>query len=263
MNATILRKYGAFVRIAAAQARRGRGELVGRVVFFAVVLGVFSSLWRAAAEAGMSVAADPKALVWYLAITEWIVLSAPAIHVDVQEAVRRGDVVCQLSRPVSYVGAAFAEGMGALIVRAPVLFMTACVCAFAFTGWIPSLRVLMVVLPLGFAAAALTVALYLGIGLLAFWLGDVLPVSWVWQKLMFIFGGLMMPLEFYPSAIRRMAVFTPFPTVLTEPASLILRGSVAGTGSVAFSLTLWSCITSLLLYGIFRRVSATLTVNGG
>jgi hypothetical protein len=30
--------------------------------------------------------------MWYLAMTEWILLSAPAIHVDIQEAVRRGDV---------------------------------------------------------------------------------------------------------------------------------------------------------------------------
>jgi hypothetical protein len=60
-----LAKYAAFARISAAQARRERGELYGRVLFFAVILGVFSSLWRAVAEAGMPLAASPKALVWY------------------------------------------------------------------------------------------------------------------------------------------------------------------------------------------------------
>ena len=77
MTAAVVLKYAAFVRVAAAHARRSRGELYGRAAFFAVILGVFSSLWRAVAEAGMPVAADPKALVWYLAATEWIVLSAP------------------------------------------------------------------------------------------------------------------------------------------------------------------------------------------
>ena len=87
MRAATVFKYAAFLRVAAAHARRERGELYGRVVFFAVILGVFASLWHAVAEAGMPIAADPKALVWYLAITEWIVLSAPPIHIDIQEVV--------------------------------------------------------------------------------------------------------------------------------------------------------------------------------
>jgi hypothetical protein len=54
----------------------------GRVVFFAVVLGVFTSLWRAVAEVSMPIAAEPRTLVWYLAMTEWVVLSVPTAHVD-------------------------------------------------------------------------------------------------------------------------------------------------------------------------------------
>ena len=45
--------------------------------------------------------------------------------------------------------------------------------------------------------------------LLAFWLQDVAPVYWVWQKLMFVLGGLMLPLELYPAFIQRAAAFTP------------------------------------------------------
>src|SRR4029453_8070074 len=84
-----LSKYGAFVKVAAARTRRESGEVYGRAIFFAVVLGVFSSLWRAVAEAGMPLAADPRTLVWYLAATEWILLSAPTVPLDVQEAIRR------------------------------------------------------------------------------------------------------------------------------------------------------------------------------
>ena len=90
-------KYAAFSRISASEARRERNELYGRMMFFAVILGVFSSLWRAVAEAGMPITADPKSLVWYLAATEWILLSAPPIHLEIQEAIRRGDVVYRLS----------------------------------------------------------------------------------------------------------------------------------------------------------------------
>src|SRR6478752_1760170 len=114
-------KYTAFSRISASEARRERHELYGRMAFFAVILGVFSSLWRAVAEAGMPIAADPKSLVWYLAATEWILLSAPPIHLEIQEAIRRGDVVYRLGHPVSFVLAELASGLGRLAVRAPFL----------------------------------------------------------------------------------------------------------------------------------------------
>src|SRR5215468_7090980 len=146
MTASRLGKYAAFSRIAATQARSERHELYGRMVFFAVVLGVFSSLWRAVAEAGMPVnvvAADPRSLVWYLAATEWILLSAPPIHIQIKEAVRRGDVVYRLGHPVSYVVAEFASGLGVLAVRAPFLGLTAFVCAFSFTRWTPPVAALL------------------------------------------------------------------------------------------------------------------------
>jgi ABC-2 type transport system permease protein len=251
------------MRVAAAHARRERGELFGRVAFFAVILGVFASLWRAVAEAGMPIAADQKALVWYLAITEWIVLSAPPIHIEIQEAIRRGDIVYQLGRPVSYVGAAFAEGLGLLLVRAPLLGATAGVCAFVFTGWTPPPGVIVYVVPFGLAAAALLTALHLWIGLLAFWLEDVSPVYWVWQKLLFVFGGLMMPIELYPELIRRLAPFTPFPSVLAGPASFVLQRSSAEAGIQARSLLMWACVTAVAVCWVFRRATSALTVNGG
>src|SRR3954453_3678980 len=155
MRAAAAAKYVAFARVATALARRDRGELYGRMLFFAVILGVFSSLWRAVAEAGMPLAADPRALVWYLAGTEWILLSAPPIHLDIQEAIRRGDVVYQIGRPASYVMAEFATGLGLIAFRAPLLALTAFGCAFAFTGVTPSIGTLAIVVPFGFAAMAL------------------------------------------------------------------------------------------------------------
>ena len=258
-----LEKYLALIGIAARQTRRARAEMFGRAVFFVVVLGVFSSLWRAVAEAGMPLAAEPKALVWYLAITEWIILSTPQVHFDVQEAIRRGDIVCQLGRPVSWVGAAFCEGLGALMVRMPVLLVIAASCASIFAGWTPPLRVLLVVVPLGLFAGCLMTGLNLGIGLLAFWLDDVSPVSWVWQKLLFVFGGLLMPMELYPDIVRRLAPWTPFPSVLSGPASIVLHQSAAGGLLVARDLVAWGAVTAVAVSLLFRRAIAVLTVNGG
>ena len=256
-------KYAAFTRIAMSQARRERGELYGRVVFFAIVLGVFSSLWRAVAEAGMPIAVSPKALVWYLAATEWILLSAPPIHLDIQDALRRGDVVYHLGRPVSYVGAELAAALGLLAVRVPVLGLTAFVCAWAFTGWTPPVTTVLTIVPFALVATAVMTAMHLWIGLLGFWVQDVSPLYWVWQKLAFVLGGLMLPIALYPAFVQRIAAVTPFPALLGEPASLVLGTGSVRPAALAVSLVCWSGVTAAVVAWTFRRAAAALTVNGG
>jgi hypothetical protein len=58
-----LSKYVAFARIAASHALEERSELYARMVFVAVILGVFSSLWKAVGEAGMPIDAD-RSGIW-------------------------------------------------------------------------------------------------------------------------------------------------------------------------------------------------------
>ena len=263
MIAIQVSKYVAYARIAMARGRRERAELYGRVLFFAVILGVFSSLWRAVAEAGVPIAANPKALVWYLAATEWIVLSVPQIHFDIQESIRRGDVVYLLGRPSSYLLAELAGGLGIVALRMPFLAVTAFCCALAFTGWVPPLGSLAIVVPFGIVAAALLTALHLGIGVLAFWLQDVYPVFWVWQKLMFVFGGLMLPIQLYPGFVQRAAALTPFPATLFGPASFVLATGAVTPAALAAQLLVWCVVTTLVLHWMFSRAVSTLTINGG
>jgi ABC-2 type transport system permease protein len=256
-------KYVAFSRVAAAQVRHERGDLAGRVVFFAVVLGVFSSLWRAAAETGLPMGADPKQLLWYLAVTEWITLSTPQIHLDIQETIRRGDVIYRLGRPASFVLGELAAGLGLLAVRLPILGLTAIACAFWFSGWVPPLAALAVVVPFGIAAAVMLTALHVWIGLLAFWLQDVSPVYWLCQKLLFVLGGMMLPLHLYPELVQRLAALTPFSVLLAAPASFVLGAPAMAPATLAVRLALWCGAIAIGLRWTFRRAAAGLMINGG
>jgi ABC-2 type transport system permease protein len=258
-----LSKYAAFARIAAVHAASARGELYGRMVFFAVILGVFSSLWQAVAEAGMPMVAEASTLVWYLAATEWILLSPPAIHVDIEGEVRRGDVAYQLVRPFSYLMSVAAQGLGSLLVRAPLLALTAFGCAFAFTGRVPDARAFVYLMPFGLFAMVLVHGLYVLTGLTAFWLGDVSPVFWIGQKLLFILGGLMLPLALYPEWMQQVSRFTPFPSLLAGPAGFMIGGGAPEAWTLAMSLCVWGLTIALTALLMFRRAVRTLQVNGG
>lgn len=257
-----LHKYLGFATISLRQALADRGELLGRATYFVVILGVFSSLWRAVSEVGLPIAADPKHLVWYLAVTEWVVLSAPQLHIDIQRDIQRGDIAYQLPRPVSYLGALLSQGLGALCVRAPTLGVLAFGSAFALTQTVPPARVLLLVLPFALLSMAILMALYVLLGLLAFWLTDVTPVYWVFQKALFVLGGLMLPLDFYPEWLLRLAWLTPFPALLYGPANLVLSPQ-SPTTSLALLATIWTLFTSTALLVVFRLATRSLHVKGG
>ena len=82
-------------------------------------------------------------------------------------------------------------------------------------------------------------------------------------QLLFVLGGLMMPIELYPELIRRLAPFTPFPSILAGPASFVLYRTSAEAGVHARTLSIWACVTAVAVCWVFRRAASALTVNGG
>ena len=192
----LVAKYAAFSRVAIARACRERGDLVRpRRVLRGHPRRVLEPVAGRRRSGTADSATEPRALVWYLAVTEWIVLSTPQIHLDIQETIRAGDVVYRLGRPVSYVVAELADGVrrprgAAAAARAHGVSSARSRSPAGFRRRARSRSSL----PFGLAAAALLTALHVWIGLLAFWLHDVSPVYWVCQKLLFVLGGLMLPL---------------------------------------------------------------------
>ncbi|MEH1829812.1 MAG: hypothetical protein V7L22_31510 [Nostoc sp.] len=81
------------------------GEVASRGIFLFVILYIFLQLWRVtyaetdAEELGGLTLAQ---MLWYLGITESIVLSSPQVALEVDEDVRTGALAVQLIRPLSY-----------------------------------------------------------------------------------------------------------------------------------------------------------------
>ena len=89
-------KHAAVAAASARQAFSARGEMIGRVAFYLIFLVIFSRVWSAL-PAGAGVA-DPASLLWYLAVTEWVLISVPSIQLDLERDVRDGDVATPACR---------------------------------------------------------------------------------------------------------------------------------------------------------------------
>lgn len=258
-------KYAAVAGVAARQSLGEGGVVVGRMLFYAVLLLIFARLWDVALEGGLAVGALSRTeLVWYLAITEWTVLTAPLLHLEIERDVRSGEVAYRLARPMSYLGARLAESGGEWGLRAVAMGIAGVGLAFWFGGgWPADPRGLVLVLPLGILSCVLTQLWLAAIGLLAFWLQDCSPAYWLWQKTAFVFGGLLLPLEIYPHWLQTLAAWTPFAPMMHGVGRMAFGLDVEAAGAVALRLALWIGLVGTALHWLHGRALRTLDVNGG
>ena len=118
---------------------------------------------------------------------------------------------------------------------------------------------------LGMAALALVLDALIAvlIGLLAFWLEEVDPIYWIYQKLLFTLGGLFLPLEMFPQRLHRAARWMPFQFITYAPArafvgfepSFVLQ-AIAGQAAYIVMLT-------AIVAWVWRRAQRRLVIHGG
>jgi ABC-2 type transport system permease protein len=234
------------------------------VLFYAVLLLIFSRLWVVVFERTGIEGAQATDLLWYLALTEWIVLSVPTFHLDIEADIRSGDIATRLPQPISYLGARMSEAVGGWFVRAVSLGIAGVVLVLIFGGaWPSDPRGLLLALPLGVLGATLGILMIAAVGLSAFWVLDASPLYWIWQKAAFILGGLMLPLQFYPAWLRELAEWTPFAAMLNGPGRMALAFDPALAAQIALQALAWIALTSALLWWTYRRGLRVLNVGGG
>jgi ABC-2 type transport system permease protein len=187
--------------------------LIGRVVFYLLLLMLLGALWdKVAAEQVTPLAATLPhgGLAVYVGVTEWVTLSVVAIERRFEDDIRGGGLEPCLLRPKSYLLQCVAPTMGETTVRLAVLG-SAGLAALALSGRpLPAPAVLLVLLLLGSLGCIVGTLLYVLVGLGAFWMRRVQPAMLITQKLSFLLGGLMAPVSLYPDWLFGFARATPF-----------------------------------------------------
>lgn len=259
-----LERYAAVAEIAVRQSLGERSAIFGRMGFYALILFIFSRLWAVVGERAPIPGAATSDLLWYLALTEWVALSMPLIHLHIEADVRRGDIAYRLPRPISYLGARLAEAAGDYLVRAVTLGAVGFALAFTMSGGLPTNpEGLLLALPLGLLAGWVGLCFHATIGLTALWLQDSSPIYWIWQKAAFILGGLLLPLEAYPTWLREIALLTPFAALMHGPGRMAFGWQPEYAALVALKLVCWGVVATVLVTWVYRRGLRTLDVNGG
>lgn len=253
--AIIPSEYLASLSMAIRQQLAQRGQLVGRVFLFLVIVYLFSQVF-------LNVSA-PAERLWYLAITEWIILSTPPIAFRISDDINDGHIVYFLLRPIRYISLRFFESLGEFWVRFILLGFVCFPFAYALTGTIPG-NINTWVLGIFFAIIAVILNTSVGIllGLCAFWIKDIKTLIYLNLTATFCFGGLIVPLSFYSPLLQKICFYTPYPWILWWPAEYFTGGSLIGLkGMLGFGA--WLLVLFLLIQFLYQKCIHSFVVEGG
>lgn len=243
------------------------GEVGSRLFFLAVILFIFMSLWKAAFANAHTTAFSGytlSELIWYLALTECIMMSAPRVTPLIDEDVRTGAIAVQLVRPLSYPLYRLAANLGEQSVRFAVTAVAAATIACLLAGppaqLAGGLACAVLALPLAFV---LDFFGYLLAGLGAFWFEDTSGISLIYSRLTMIAGGMMLPLELFPENFRVLLKLLPFGYIVSGPARLFVHPDAKALFEVVAHQLFWIGVLGLFVHLVYRQALRRIAVSGG
>jgi viologen exporter family transport system permease protein len=200
------------------------GELAVRILFYVFILVVFAALWDAAVDANNGPIGEYgyTALLWYVTGAEATVIATkPRLIEEIGYDIADGSVAVDLLRPMSVVWFRMAVEIGEAVVRLIFASAVGALVTYLYVGRPPSFAAALLSIPAAVLGASCIVAAQFLFGAAAFWLEDAKSTWILFQKLIFLLGGMLIPLELLPGWFESVARFTPFVAMAYVPARLL------------------------------------------
>ncbi len=261
------RKYWAIFVVALKNQWAYIPETLLRSVFLVVIMYVFAELWSTTYESsGHRVLGgyDVRAVVWYLVVTEAIVMGTPRLVNTLSEEIKHGDIAYRLTKPVNYVLYNYAQYLGEAAVRIAANLVIGGAVAFAFFGLPPTtwasggLFLITVAI-----AVTMQFTLNMIISLSLFWIEDGRGLDLISSRLVMILGGMMIPLPLFPAWLAAVCTYLPFQVVAYLPANTLVDLSAENVRPDLLRSAVWIGLFAGLCWLLYRKGVRQLHVQGG
>jgi ABC-2 type transport system permease protein len=261
-----MKKYLAIFQINLLNSLAYPGELVARSGMILVFMWVFFQLWRVVFRNSGSDSLNGLTLhdtIWYLLLAETLELGRPRLARVISEQVKSGSIAYLINKPYNFLLYQLASGAGESLPRMSMLFIIGGALVWVMAGpppgpdhWPAALLTLAGAWLLHFCVNAL-------IGLAAFVSEEVAPYEWIYQKLVFILGGMLVPLDFYPVWLQSVAKSLPFAYMMYGPARLFVEPSWPIFIQTLAGQVVWLALLGGIVALAYARGTRRLAINGG
>ena len=202
------------------------------VVSFVVIIYIFYQLWSFiyGGNGGEHLinGYSLNMMIWYMIMAEVLMYSvnARATTKSFSNDIKSGKIAYQLNKPYNYYLYQVSSQVGLFAWKSLFLIPTAIIMGLVLLGPIENFSAVYV-LPLFislFMSMFLTGIIYGMIGLLAFWVEEASPFTWIVQKFQMLFG-LFFPPEFFPIWLQPIINYSPIYAMMSGPCKLIANFS--------------------------------------
>jgi ABC-2 type transport system permease protein len=261
-----MKKYLAIFKINLLNSLAYPAELATRSGMIVVFMIVFYQLWLVTyAASGSQVLAGLTLhdTMWYLLLAETLELGRPRLARAISDQVKDGSIAYLLNKPYNFLLYQLSIGWGESLPRMGLLFILGGVLIWFMAGPPPELQNWPLAALALIGAWLLHFCFNVLIGLAAFVAEEVAPFEWIYQKLAFILGGMLIPLDFYPSWMQSLSKSLPFAYMMYGPARLFVRPDTQLFIQILVGQLLWLTVIGGLLVLVFTRGIRRLAINGG
>lgn len=242
-------------------------NFLSKNVFFVFIMFIYLMLWKNIyGQKGMLVGGfSMKQMIWYLVVTELVTLSRTDIHFQINNDVKSGNIAYLLNKPYNYILYCFSYFVGELGIKLLTNGIIGIIIGLIYVGGIDGFS--FIHLPFIFLSLLtgcfINFFIYITLALSAFWFEDNNAFFWIYSKLIFTLGGMLMPLELFPNWLKRISQYLPFAYVTYVPGKLAVNFQFSSF-ITQFTIQLGYLIFFFMLaIALYRKGAKNLNVNGG
>lgn len=261
------RKYMELIKITVSNNFVYFWSFLVKNLFFVLIMLVYLLLWKNIyATKGAQIAGfGINSMIWYLVVTEIITLSRPNGHVQINKDVKDGSIAYLLNKPYHYVLYNISLFIGDFSVKFVANCLTGVAVGIVFVGFLSGFNIghLPFILMSILVGCLINFLIYMNIALTAFWLEENSAFFWIYSKLVFTLGGMLMPIDLFPVWLQAITRYLPFAYVTYVPGKLAVDFSFDlffREFPIQVGYMLFFLLTAFMMYG---KGAKNLNVNGG
>lgn len=242
------------------------GNFAGAMLTYGLFVFIFSRLWAGAFTGTEEIAGYSRhMMVWYFIIAEVPLFAFGGFFHTTSAEMKSGDIAYRVNRPYGFVAFNYSAKIGGSLADGAIILAEGILLGLLLTG-IPPIGAhpgkWLVILASLLLSGSINFFFQFSIAMTAFWFEENDAFYWIYQKITLVVGTLV-PVEFLPDAVSKVAWFTPFPYIAYAPARLTVAFSANEAASLLTRQGICLIAGMLLARGVFAIGNRRIAVNGG
>lgn len=241
-------------------------DTFGSAAFIGIIVFIYAMLWTTIfsinGETIISGFTLPM-MVWYLVLTEAIVTAQGHLIEKIGDEVKTGEIANYLNKPYNYLFYKYFSILGETSTSFLLKFIIGGIIALIIVGPI-NIRIefIPIIAISAFFGITLNFLFAFNLGILSFWLEESKALHFLYQKMVFVLGGMLVPLEIFPELVKEISLLLPFSYISYYPAKLFVQQNTLVLGAILFQF-IWIIILLITGLIVFNKLSKRLSINGG